>query len=181
MDFSEAKAELQNAIGSYITSYRQGKSSIDEATLKSLLNRAERIKDLLRGSRILWVDDQPLANAAIFRFLNNYGVEIDCARTTDEAISALRWSASAYEVVVSDMKRDNDSQAGLDMLERIRKLKIEENLNTDITVFIFLNEYDPSRGTPTGAKMITNRVDYLFKEIFSTIEEKQLQHSDIKR
>src|SRR5690349_4250368 len=62
VNFTEAKAELRNAIGSYMKDYRAADSSIDDKTLRALLNQAEMIKDLLRGSRILWVDDLPLAN-----------------------------------------------------------------------------------------------------------------------
>src|ERR1041385_555590 len=91
MDFAEAaevKEELRNAINSYsgIEWYRQGQdenatqkttATVDEKTVQQLLDHAERIKKYLHGARILWVDDQPLANAAIFRFLNNYDVVID--------------------------------------------------------------------------------------------------------
>jgi CheY-like chemotaxis protein len=177
VNFAEAKAELRNAIGSYMKDYRAADASIDDKTLRVLLNQAEMIKDLLRGARILWVDDLPLANAAIFRFLNTYGVNIDHARTTIEAVRALEWSASAYEVVVSDMERDGNGKAGLELLAEIKGL--EAKLNTKITVIIFINKYDASKGTPDGAALITNRVEFLFKKIFNVIEEKQLQMMDM--
>ncbi len=192
MDFAEAaevKEELRNAINSYsgIEWYRQGqdesatqKATVDEKTLQQLLDHAERIKKYLHGARILWVDDQPLANAAIFRFLNNYNVVIDYARNTKEAESALEWSADAYEVVVSDMIRDDDGRAGLDLLDITQRMNKSKDRDDQIMVLIFVNNLDTSKGTPAGAKLITNQVDDLLEEIFDIIERKQLQYSNTK-
>jgi hypothetical protein len=49
-----------------------------------------------------------------------------------------------------------------------------------IMVLIFVNNLDPSKGTPAGAKLITNQVDDLLEEIFDIIERKQLQYSNTK-
>lgn len=177
VEFGEAKAQLQSAILSYkkdpFGTLPQD-VAVDESRLYWLLNRAERMKDLLQGSRILWVDDQPLANAAIFRFLNDYGVVVDLAHSTKEAISALTWSANAYEVVVSDMVRGNDSQAGLELLDEIQKLNVSKKPEDLIEVLMFVYKLD-SDIPPKPAKLITNKVDRLIEEIFVVIEKQHLQ------
>ena len=192
MDFAETaevKEELRNAIKSYsgIEWFGQGqhendnpKAPVDEKMVQRLLDHAQRIRKYLDGARILWVDDQPLANAAIFRFLNNYDVIIDYARNTKEAQSALEWSADAYEVVVSDMIRDGDEHAGLDLLAITQHMNQSKERDDQIMVLIFVNNLNTAKGTPGGAKLITNRVDDLLEEIFDIIERKQIQYSNTK-
>src|SRR5262249_41945819 len=109
--FAEAREQLIQAYQSY-------QLGSDENAIKSVIERANRLQHFLQGSRILWVDDQFLANANIYRFLNSYGVVIDEAKTTDEAITALKWAGGAYEIVVSDMVRGENKTAGIELLNR---------------------------------------------------------------
>ncbi len=184
MNFGEAKEELRSAILTYrkdLFGNLPKDEAVDEAKLEWLLNRAEKIKDLLRGARIMWVDDQPLANAAIFRFLNDYGVFIDYARDTDEALSAIKWSSNAYEVVITDMVRGGDEDAGLDLLAGIKVLEKDKKPEERVKVLLFVYVPDPSKGTPAGAEIITNKVDKLLEEIFEIIEIKHIKLLNKKR
>lgn len=95
-EFAKAQKQLELATISY-----ELKAGEDE--LKAVVNRANRLNEHLRGSRILWVDDTFLANANIFRFLNSYGVEIDKASSTEAAKPALEWGSGAYDAIVTDM------------------------------------------------------------------------------
>lgn len=159
VEFGEAKEQLKRALKAYPA------SDLTEKQVEKLVNRAERLRDLLRGSRILWIDDYPTANAAIHRFLNEYGVVIDKATTTDEAIMALRWSSPAFEVVISDMARQGNGVAGLELLEKIRELPKPRE------IILFVANLDEGKPTPQGARLITNKVDRLINEIFNMIEE----------
>jgi len=179
VEFGEAKEQLRSAILSYkkdLLGNLPDNEGVDEAKLHFLLNRAERMKDLLQGSRILWVDDQPLGNAAIFRFLNDYGVVIDLARTTKEALSALKWSANAYEVVVSDMVRDGNGRAGLDLVESVQGLNVGKTTDECIVILLFVSRLD-NQVPPTGAAIITNRVDDLLETIFAVIGTPDLAYA----
>ncbi len=182
VEFGEAKAQLRSAILTYkkdLLGNLPNDVAVDEAKLHWILNRAERTKDLLQGSSILWVDDQPLANAAIFRFLNDYGVVIDCARTTEEALGALKWSGNAYEVIISDMVRNGNGRAGLDLLDGVNVLNDGKHPDTCIVVLMFVYRLD-SKVPPVGSKIITNKVDELLEEIIAVIERQHLQQAENK-
>ncbi len=73
--------------------------------------------------RLLWVDDNPKNNSYFLQLLSNAGVQVDLARSTEEALSKLR--EKRYRAIVSDMGRKEDGRfnerAGLDLLEEVRK------------------------------------------------------------
>jgi CheY-like chemotaxis protein len=160
IEFGQVKEQLRQAIGSY----SPGEEYVDDTKLKAILKRAERIQDLLLGVRILWVDDHPLANANIHRFLNNYGVVIDNVRETDEALIALRWASSAYELIISDMNRNGNTRAGLELLEGV------SSLNLDKPVIIFVANLNKELGIPKDARTITDDVGELIHHIFDVVE-----------
>jgi CheY-like chemotaxis protein len=156
-EFAQERKQLSNAAKSYGL-------TLNEADLNKVIERANRIKDLLTGSRIMWVDDRPLTNASIFRFLNTYGVVIDTATTTDEALDALEWASGAYDAIITDMVRDSGSTAGLDLLRGLKALKIEK------PVLIFVAKLDTDKGVPPGATAITNNPIKLIHEFLSSLE-----------
>ena len=158
-EFQEAREQLIKASQTYDAKW-------DEMELRSLIDRADRIRDWLDGSRVLWVDDLYLANANIFRFLNSYGVVIDTVKTTEEALTALKWAGSAYEVVVSDMIRGDDPLAGIHMIEEMMRESIRKPV-----IFLVL-QLDRSRGTPMGAVAITDNPLTLLHNILNVVESK---------
>jgi len=158
-EFQEAREQLMKAAQTYDAKW-------DEVELRTLIDRADRIRDWLNGSRVLWVDDLYLANANIFRFLNSYGVMIDTVKTTEEALTALKWAGSAYEVVVSDMVRGDDPIAGIHLIEEMMRESIRKPV-----IFLVL-QLDRSKGTPMGAIAITDNPLTLLHNILNVIESK---------
>ncbi len=156
-EFAEAREQLIGAQQSYDANW-------DETKVRAVIERADRIRERLDTARVLWVDDHFLANANVFRFLNAYGMMIDSARTTDEALTALRWAGGAYEVVVSDMVRDGDPQAGITLLRRLDAEKITK------PVLLFVAKLTPELGTPPGATAITDDPIKLIHSILNVIE-----------
>ncbi len=75
--------------------------------------------------RILWVDDRPEANVYEKQTLLDDGWRIDSAVSTHEAVSLAADAWSRYDVVVSDMGREEDgryvSDAGIQLVRRIRE------------------------------------------------------------
>lgn len=67
---------------------------------------------LARGARILWVDDEPDNNLLEARPLEAAGARFVFVRSTDEAIDAAR---TPFDLVISDIERDGDPEAGLRM------------------------------------------------------------------
>jgi CheY-like chemotaxis protein len=172
VNFKEvAKENLRAAIKSYTFD-----PNMPDDKLQEIINKAESLQDRLKGARILWVDDTPLANANIHHFLNQFGVIIDNTTRTDEAIAALRWSANAYKVIVTDMNRDGNGRAGLDLLEGISTLQDEMRTKPDVPmldippVIVFVNENKPELGIPKGALKITDRVDELLTVMFEIVK-----------
>jgi class 3 adenylate cyclase/CheY-like chemotaxis protein len=72
--------------------------------------------------RILWVDDAPDRKRELRALLSDAGLRIECALGTSEALSALQ--RRRFAAVVSDMRRGQNSNAGLELLERVRAANI---------------------------------------------------------
>ena len=64
--------------------------------------------------RILWVDDYPANTASERAFLESVGCTVDTATSTEEGLQAL--NRGEYAFVITDMGRDGNATAGLDLL-----------------------------------------------------------------
>jgi CheY-like chemotaxis protein len=73
-------------------------------------------------NRVLWVDDHPKSNALEKAWLENRGIKIDEALTTEEALSL--FDPDKYDVVITDMYRKEQgvgkADAGIDLLRLLR-------------------------------------------------------------
>ncbi|WP_405781128.1 response regulator [Streptomyces sp. NBC_00859] len=107
------------------------------------LGRMEHAADVLRGGRILWVDDHPENNTTLTRLFRSVGMAVDTARSTAEALAALR--RQSYDVILSDMGRADDPQAGITMLREL------ERRNIDLPVVIHAAHVDQERGVDRRA------------------------------
>lgn len=76
------------------------------------------------AGRILWVDDRPTANVFEKAALENDGWKITSVESTDAAIAVADGKWDSYDVVVSDMRRDEGGtmvpDAGLALAKYIR-------------------------------------------------------------
>jgi CheY-like chemotaxis protein len=127
--------------------------------------RAARLQTLIRGARILLVNDVPSEMEHVTAILRQLGVDVDVVTTTDEALSRLH--QNAYDVAVSDMRRGASEDEGLKFLTRMRQGRIQRP--TILTV----GRYQPDRGTPPYAFGITNRVDELLNLLFDALERER--------
>ena len=124
--------------------------------------RAARLQSLVRGSRVLVVNDIPAEMQHVISILRELAVDVEVVTTTDEALSRLH--QYAYDVVVSDMQRGTAVDEGLKFFAKMR-----ENLIHRPLIFT-VGRYQPERGTPPYAFGITNRVDELINLLFDAIE-----------
>jgi CheY-like chemotaxis protein len=76
--------------------------------------------DELSGRRVLWVDDHPENNTLEVQSLNSLGIEVTFAESTADALRL--FTGKQFDVVVSDMARHDDDQAGYALLEKIRQI-----------------------------------------------------------
>jgi CheY-like chemotaxis protein len=83
----------------------------------------------LKGSRVLWVDDNPQNNFYIRRILSDFGMDVTIALNNIEALDAIR--RHDFFLVISDYNRDSPSvENGGQLAESIQALGYE-------TKFIF--------------------------------------------
>lgn len=81
------------------------------------------------GKRILWVDDKPKNNSYLMATLEERGVRVDTALSTDEGVA--QFKKMAYDIVVSDMGRPESEKAGIDLTRKIKLIR------PDTPVYIF--------------------------------------------
>jgi len=81
------------------------------------------------SKRILWVDDNPKNNSYFIASLEERGVRVDIALSTDEALA--KFKSTQYDIVVSDMGRPEGSKAGLDLTVKLKAQR------PNLPIFIF--------------------------------------------
>lgn len=72
-----------------------------------------------RDASILWVDDRPDNNRYERAALQALGIGIETATSTDEAL--VRLSEKSFGLIISDMGRQSDPQAGYTLLDQVRR------------------------------------------------------------
>jgi CheY-like chemotaxis protein len=91
----------------------------------SLRTQALHLIDSRRQPRVLWVDDHPDNNRAESAMLARLQIEVELARSTDEARATLAQAVAddrPFDLVISDWTRDADGPlAGLRLLGELRE------------------------------------------------------------
>lgn len=80
-----------------------------------------------KGSNILWVDDDPSNNAFLQSAMQTLGASVTDALSTDEAMSKIS-SSQSYDLIISDMARIGNDQAGEELLKKLRQRGISTPL-----------------------------------------------------
>ncbi len=119
-------------------------------------------------STVLWVDDRPNINIQGREALEALGVTFVLTLSTEEALQKLK--GGSFDVVISDMGRPPDPQAGYTLLDKLRA-------SGDRTPFII---YAGSRAPEhraearrRGAMGCTNRPDELFEMVMEAIARRR--------
>jgi len=141
------------------------KVDVPDAARKNVLNRAKEHLDVFRNSSILWIDDNPENNLNEWRMFLQLNVKIALAKSTEQALEMLH--QKKYDVVISDMARHNEEDAGTKFLNKFRKV------DETIPVIFYIGTYDPKMGVPFGAFGITNRPDELLHLTLDALERKK--------
>ena len=130
--------------------------------LPAVLKRAMLVEPLIRGRRVLWVDDQPSNNFYERLALAQIGLSIDVAVSSEQGIHSAKHLRP--DVIVSDMKRYGDENAGLKFLETSRAEGVVA------PVIYYVGGVDEGRGIPAGAFGITDRPDEVLHLILDVLE-----------
>ena len=143
----------------------QWKVAISAEEKERALNRAKKHIALFKGVQILWVDDHPENNLNERRMFRQLNVDIDTAKSTEEALDMLK--NGRYDLIISDMARDNQPDAGIEFLQRFHKE------NKTIPVIFYMGIFNPESGVPPLAFGATNRPDELLHLTLDVLERKK--------
>lgn len=90
-----------------------------ERNLARALGRSAGHNDASSGKRVLWVDDVPANNVTERDLLGKkFNISWDIARSTSEAMKKV--SETTFDLIISDMGRQEGPKAGYDLLHGIR-------------------------------------------------------------
>lgn len=132
--------------------------------IEPLLQQAAN--ELLKDVRILWVDD---IESDIVNDVNRckaLGAAIEHAVSTAEGLAAL--GSQSYDLVISDMTRRRDPEAGFDLLSRMR----ERGIGTPLIFYSFHFPQSPlsrRRALQAGAFACTNSPTELLDRILEAL------------
>lgn len=155
VELTFVKKSMDNAVADAVQladKFPQWKVNVSNEDKDRVLNRVRQNLTVFRDAQVLWVDDHPEYNRNERKMFRRLGVEIDVAKSTEEALGMLR--SQIYDLVISDMARDTRT-AGLEFLAQFRT----EGETTP--VIFYIGEIDPQKGVPPQAFGITNRPDEL--------------------
>jgi CheY-like chemotaxis protein len=115
----------------------------------------------LHTKRVLWVDDFPGNNDYIRTVLEQQGVLFTLALSTKEGIDNLE--RQKFDLVISDMGRGSDSQAGLHLLQQMKQKQL------NVPVIIFASSSAVARyieqARQLGAHAVTSSVQALLQGV----------------
>jgi CheY-like chemotaxis protein len=130
------------------------------------IRRARIVARFLEGAKILWVDDHPGNNRNEVRVLEELGIKIDQARSTTEAQNRLL--GRSFDLILSDMDRDGDNNASMELLRALR------SAGCPITLVFYVGRVDPTRGVSVGAFGITDQPEPLLHLVLDVLERQRI-------
>jgi CheY-like chemotaxis protein len=125
----EAAAAMGAAIATKAGDARQASSPSDVADALAVAVPNTRSQRRLQGRLVLWVDDQPANNRYERQALEALDVRTVISTSTDDALDQIRHHR--FDLIISDMGRPPDPQAGYTLLESSRS----EGDNTPFIIY----------------------------------------------
>jgi len=119
---------------------------------------------IFEDTELLWVDDNPSNNIYERGALEERGVQITLSESTEDALEKIE--THDFDVIISDMRRGEESRAGYDLLERKQEM-------SDLTPFVIYSgsgkEEHKREARRHGAIGATNRPQELFQLVRQSI------------
>ncbi|WP_433352100.1 response regulator [Micromonospora saelicesensis] len=143
-------------------SQAQTGESVTIRARRAAVSRLDHAADIVRGGRILWVDDHPEWNRAMVQLCERVGMTVDTARSTDEALGIL--SPRGYDLVITDMRRGDDGQAGESLADEMERRAL------NISIIVYAGRFDPRAGVHPAFFAYTTGVDGLVHYIVDVME-----------
>lgn len=160
-------AKFEAEFADRLAGAQQQNSSATPTEERGAIGRAVRARKSCEGKRILWVDDEPGNNQQLGEvFKQLLGVSIDYTLTTDDGMRALLTN-SDYAMVITDMRRGDHSQAGMELIRSMR----ERNVYRPTVIYSSLDSSEV--GVPAGAFGLTRRADQLLHYVIDICERSE--------
>jgi CheY-like chemotaxis protein len=159
-----AESDLRALIG---TAEKRGEAraieAISSAAGAAKVTGASDVEAAAGKLRALWVDDRPSNNQAEMELLGQVlGIEFDTRQSTSDALAALEGDPKRYSIVLTDMGRPGDRQAGYTLLKEMRDRGI------DLPVIIYSRASSPdfaAEARRRGAVLATNSASELVEAV----------------
>nr|WP_225311420.1 response regulator [Microbispora cellulosiformans] len=164
VEFTEVERLLTKAVES--SDQEETGPLISRADRRAVIRRLDHAAVYLKGGRILWVDDLPEGNSYLTALFRQLGMVVDEVTSTDRALGRL--DQHTYDLVISDLHRGADSQAGIEMLRAFRSRGIS------LPVIIHAARFDPTLGVDPMIFGGTNRVDDVVHYVIDVMERVRL-------
>jgi CheY-like chemotaxis protein len=122
---------------------------------------------VLATRKILWVDDTPSNNILLTRSFRDLGITVVNTLSTDDALKEL--ASGKFDLVITDMGRPPDSEAGLTLLHRMREAGIS------VPVIIYAAAWAAAnRGEEPahGVALITNRPNEVYARALEILQRR---------
>lgn len=116
-----------------------------------------------KGKRILWVDDDCVGIAMLVGLLTNCGIENETCVSTD---AALDQSFTRFDLIISNLRREQKDNAGLLMTQRIRKEK-----KSKIAIIIFTRPEHKAEYEKDLIEAGANAIAISDRELFPSIAQ----------
>ncbi|MEU4540284.1 response regulator [Streptosporangium sp. NPDC023825] len=157
---------LLNKVAENASGEKESNSATTRANRRAVLHRLEHAANYLKGGRILWVDDIPSNNQYLTEMFRELDMKVDQATSTSEALNLL--NRSSYDLVISDIHRGKDGQAGIKMLHNFR----EQGIN--LPVLVHADHFDPRLGVDPMIFGYTPQYDELIHYVIDVMERVRL-------
>lgn len=149
LDNSVCDSPVINSINSRVYSNIEKKFEEMQQLIWRLIDEVPRDNNIIRKgkvkrNRVLWVDDYPINNESVVNLFEDKGVQFDIAKTTREGLELFR--NQLYDLIITDMGRGDESDAGLSLLKELRLLHCQ------IPIIV----YASSRAINMGRKLLSS-------------------------
>ena len=127
-------------------------------------NQARTQQEAQFREQVLWVDDHPEKNIYVREAFSTMGVQIDLARSTDEAFEKLL--RGRYATIISDMKRRAGPREGYVLLDGLR------DKGDHTPLFFYSSRVEPEHKRKTlkhGGQGCTDDPEELFEMVMKAI------------
>ncbi len=123
-------------------------------------------KAKVKRNRILWVDDYPINNESVVNLFEDKDIQFDIALTTKQGLEL--YKRELYDLIITDMGRGNESDAGLSLLKELRLLHCQ------IPIIVYasrraINRYG-DEALRLGAYKVTNGIGNIISIISDIFE-----------